>query len=806
MADKLRTYTLAPVFCIRAAGVPFEPLDSVASPHVARVARELLTAREALDRVAAVAIDVAREASTEEAAKRLRKVNKALRARRPVTAEQREADPWLEPYTRALVEVDRITADLEHMLEAEAVRVHTEVRRHAVRELPDLALIESPLMLDKLSAIAREPPAPTVGSYERKVDRALAMYLQRVCAKGDTISRFGPSAWGRVVDAETLRIDPVPGIDARSIEVERWVVSALIDVINADPDVRAEVSPRLHPDAIVEQVVTRIDRAEPITVTAEESAILARCDGQTPAHQLGDLALLARLADAGAILWQLERFAVDNSPLASLIADVEAWRELDVRARWLRRLVRVRDLGSAFGNGGDVVQRQETLATLQTELVELGVQARERGRTLYAAANPISENCSRDIQFELPRRAVDRLANAASPWFDFFGDAYALGVARAFALYRDLASTAPRRGGRLSYADLCAHARSREISIENDGALVRVARETFAEISRVFGEALEDRANGVEIELTAADCHVLRTRYDLPTVAELSYPQADLQIACASREDFDEGRYRWVVAELHQPFMPLQYALYWSCPDKPALHAAMAKVMCDQPIAIRGSLTEQPVHIAGESVFAAMPRPTFVDRGRAKPGWRSVRPVDAEVVVDDQARDVRLRSPAGEDLGSLVRCFRIMMGMHPFFPYSRAPHAPRLRMGNTIVQRRTWNVTSVELGVPRPSGVSAAFVVAIERLRKTRDIPRWVFARPKHDQLQAGGIYARDKDVKPFYVDLESVLYLDIFERRLQKYEELVISEMLPSPEELVWSEPSGRTVFELRTSLVPAG
>ena len=48
------------------------------------------------------------------------------------------------------------------------------------------------------------------------------------------------------------------------------------------------------------------------------------------------------------------------------------------------------------------------------------------------------------------------------------------------------------------------------------------------------------------------------------------------------------------------------------------------------------------------------------------------------------------------------------------------------------------------------------------------------------------------------------MVYLDIFERRLQKYGELVISEMLPSPDELVWSEPSGRTAFELRTTVVP--
>jgi hypothetical protein len=32
-----------------------------------------------------------------------------------------------------------------------------------------------------------------------------------------------------------------------------------------------------------------------------------------------------------------------------------------------------------------------------------------------------------------------------------------------------------------------------------------------------------------------------------------------------------------------------------------------------------------------------------------------------------------------------------------------------------------------------------------------------------------------------------------------------VLSEMLPSPEQLVWAGADGHTVFELRTSVVPA-
>jgi hypothetical protein len=194
-----------------------------------------------------------------------------------------------------------------------------------------------------------------------------------------------------------------------------------------------------------------------------------------------------------------------------------------------------------------------------------------------------------------------------------------------------------------------------------------------------------------------------------------------------------------------------------------------------------------------------------VGRGRPKPGWRTVRPADAEVIVDEAARDIRLRAPGtGEDLGSLVRSFRLLMGMHPFFPFERAPHAPRLRLGDTVVQRRTWHVTSAELGEPRPIGLSPAFLTGIERIRRDRGVARWVFARPSAGSHRTYDVLARDKDLKPVYLDLESTLFLEILERRLRKYGELVLAEMLPAPDQLVWPEQDGRVVFELRTSVVP--
>jgi hypothetical protein len=790
-----RGYALAPVFCVRAAGVAFDHLDALGSPQVSAAARHLLATELAVDREADAAIAIARETITTEQRAARAAVKRLVRGRRSVTPELHAEHAWLAAYARAADEHVRATDALGAILTSESRRVHTDTRRHAVAVLPDFAAIESEPMLQELDAVALSLESEPRAS-DRETARSLAMYLQRVCAKGDTISRFGPSGWGRVVAGGNLTIEPQPGIAASCIEIERWVVVSAIAMINADPDVRAELCPRIHPD-------TRLDTLEP-----DARALATRCDGVTPAHELGDLAALVA---SGHVIWELERFAADASPLASLIADVASWRDGPPRTRWLPRLEQLRARAASLEAAPDLAARRAVIAAVRTELGQLGVANRERGRTLYQAANPIAENCYRESGFALGASIVDRLVSDAAPWFDLFHDAYALAVGRSFERYRELAVAAPRHGGRLFYAELVAFASGRGVEIDSDKALIQTGLEAFAEVGRALDEQFASRADAPEWVLTPEDCHVLRRKHALPVVAEFSWPQADVQIAAASAADVEAGRYTWVVAELHHALMPLQHALYWSCPDKPAVHAAMQASVEHRPFAVRAALTEQPVHNAAESIFAALPQATFVGRGRPKPGWRTVRPSEAEVVIDDEARDLRLRGPDGRDLGSIVRGFRTMMGMHPFFPFERAPHAPRLRLGQTVVQRQTWNITSAEVGEPRPVGVSAAFVTAIERLRRDRGVPRWVFVRPSfaslrtRDGLRTLDVYARDKDQKPFYVDLESVLFLDILERRLRKYGDLVLSEMLPAPDQLVWSEPAGRFVFELRTSIVPA-
>ena len=106
-------------------------------------------------------------------------------------------------------------------------------------------------------------------------------------------------------------------------------------------------------------------------------------------------------------------------------------------------------------------------------------------------------------------------------------------------------------------------------------------------------------------------------------------------------------------------------------------------------------------------------------------------------------------------------------------------------------------------GWPCP-GNCRALDSAVYRLRAAGQLPRHVYIHPSEQALRRSGAEGRDKDTKPVYIDFESYLFLEIFHRWLTKAGELEISEMLPTPDQLLWQEPDGRRTFELRTQIIP--
>ena len=660
--------------------------------------------------------------------------------------------------------------------------------------------------LSKQSSRASGPLAP-----RRKEDRAherhLLLYLQRVCAKNDSLSEFGPEGWG-IIEGEPrgLTAGAPPGIAGRETFLERWTAHGVAAALNADPAIRLELSPRLHPNGRIEgNQFVFADTGETVALDPETVEILRRCDGATPAYSFGeDLRALELLAAHDMIRWEVEVPALDPHAFDVLVSDISRWRDNPIRARWLEALQPIAALPSRFAETGDTASRGEIMDEARRQLQQFGTAREVSDRFLYSAANPIGEECFRECQFSIGEDLINEVVIEAEPWIDLWRDNYAFVASRVAAGLRALFEKAPPQNGALPLPAFLRHCAMLKMPLTGP-AIVGLAHMAFQEVKAAFRERMRDRPEAEEWELTADDCHFVRQNFQYEKFDEFTYPSADLQLEARSVEAVGRGEYRWILAELHPPAALLHHGFYWGCPDKAALGSALSLTTKGSPSFHFGFFAADFTAATAVRMLDAMPeRTSFVAAQRGDPRWRIISPADIEVYVEDKNGDVCLRTRgAREYLGSFARAWVTSLGFHPFH-FGRAPHMPRLRCGRVIVQRRSWTVTQEELGPGNFTGISRDLVLAIERLRAEKGWPRHVYIRPSEQALRRSGAEGRDKDTKPVFIDLESYLFLEIFHRWLTKAGELEVSEMLPDPDHLLWREADGRRSFELRTLIVP--
>jgi len=826
-------YRIAPVFLIRIAGAPFDILEGLTTRETCTTACELLVRqKEFSDRKA----DANRFIQSREhrlPAEAFRAWRAAVRSGQVPLALAETPPREFAVYAGAAGQVTRAELQLGETLERELSRARAALLESARQVLPRYLIFGAEHvreLVPKLLAMNRvtiEDLPPRKKSVRAR-ERHLLLFLQRICAKNDTLSEFGPASWGKsasrtdscgggmdpppdgfaVANNHRLQIQFVPGagVAKRESFLARWTAHGVAAAMNADPMVRAELSPRLHPNGRIEDgqfVFTETgERARLDTETLE---ILTRCDGATPAHSLGvELEVLARLADQKMIRWEVEVPALNPHAFDVLVADVRAWRDGPARACWLELLEPIAVLPGKFIQATGTGARVEIMDEARRRLQNLGSARATSDRFLYSAINPIGEECFRECGFTIGDDLINEVANDAAPWIDLWRDCYGFVASRVAAGLRDLLEKASSGGVALSLPAFLWHCESLNMPLTGP-AMVGLAHAAFREVKAAFRERLKNYADQAEYELTAEDCHFVGDHFRYDKFEEYTYPSADLQLAAESIEAIARGEYQWILAELHPPVALLHHGFHWSCPDKTVLSAALASTVFGKPNFHFGFYAADFTATTAVSLPDALPELSyFVAPQRGASHWRTVPPAEAEVYVDQTSGDVCLRRIGTRQyLGSFARGWVIPLGFHPF-QFGMAPQMPRLRCGRIIVQRRAWVVREEELGAGDFTGVSRDLVLAIERLRGERNLPRFIYVRPTEQALRRSGAEGRDKDTKPVFVDLESYLFLEIFHRWLTKWSELEVTEMLPDPDHLLWREPDGRRTFELRTLIVP--
>jgi len=830
-------YRIAPIFLIRMAGVPFEILERLATPETISVAREVCARKEELTKASAEAENFFRSPERLLSEQAFRALRVAVRLRCAPAGMTGPQPRVFTNYADAAANVSAVESNLHDTLERELGVARSALLESARTLLPRHLVFGvggvRELLADLLAASASS------GLTRRNAragdrERHLLLYLQRVCAKNDTFSEFGPTGWGKI-DNEAggsratstgkpekvdepggesinhiwgMKLAPRPGVALREAFLERWTAHAIAAVMNADPEIFAELSPRLDPNGRIDkQMFIFTESGDTTPLTSEEAGIIKRCDGKTPVHALpASPETIRALVGKKILRCTVEVPALEPYAFAVLREDVEKWRDGNVRAKWLSILQPIAELPRKFAGTVEPKDRQEILDETRSRFQSLGAVRKPGDRFLYSAANPIGEECFRECNFRIDEDLINEVAVEAAPWIDFWRDSYAFIASRVAAGLRSVLEKTSIQNGAVPLPAFLRACEAAKLPLTGSG-LVGLAVMAFQEVKTVFRERLRPHVGSEEYELSLDDCHVVRENFQYPKFDEYTYPSADLQIAAESIDAVARGKYQWILAELHPPPALLHHCMYWACPDKAALNDALARTVAGRPSFHFGFFAADfTAHTAVRLFDALLELSNFVAPQRGNSNWRIVPPAEAEVYVDETSGDVCVRKMGTrESLGSFARAWVIPLGFHPF-QFGLAPHTPRLRCGRVIVQRRTWTVTREEFPAGDYTGVSRDLVLAMERLRTQKNWPRRVYIRPTEQALRRSGAEGRDKDTKPVFIDLESYLFLEIFQRWLMKSGELEVTEMLPDPDHLLWCEPDGRRTFELRTLIVPRG
>jgi hypothetical protein len=716
------------------AGVPFDVVEQLATQQTSVAARELIVSQEEF-MIQTLEVDRFLKSRGRDLSKELFGAwKKTVRHGAPLPS--LPSFDVFEKCRESKRKVAEAEAHLHECIGQELNHARVALLQSAGEILPAYLVFAGAAMRDRLLKELSTTVPPPRNKQTRAHERHLLLYLQRICAKNDSLSAFGPESWGRVENIQSaVRLAPELGIARRETFLERWTAQAAAAAINIDPAAKSKIEvPALEPYAF--EVV---------------------CD------------------------------------------DVAKWPPGPARDKWLSILQPIAELPKRFRDAGSVKSRFQTMDEANARLAQLGV-SRESTRFLYAATNPIGEECVRESNFEIDRSLIDEVAIEAAPWIDLWRDNYAFVAHRISQTLRAILEKTKGETRLPFFLRACE-----EANLPLTGAgIVALAQTAFQEVKARFQKRMKGHADEEEYELTSEDCKFVRRNFEYPKFDEYTYPSADIQLAAKSVEAISRGDYQWVLAELHPPVALLHHGFYWGCPDKASLSRNLAVTLFGRPHFHYGFFAADFTATTTVRFFDALPDLSwFVAPQRGNPKWQTVPPDQAEVYVDPNG-DICLRGIDNrKHLGSFARNWIIPLGFHPF-SFSLGKHTPRLRCGKVIVQRRMWTIALDEIGKGNFTGVSCDLVLAIERLRATRNLPRFVYIRPTEQALRRSGAEGRDKDTKPVFIDLESYLFLEIFHRWLVKAGEIEVTEMLPTPEDLFWKEADGRRTFELRTLIVP--
>lgn len=805
-------WTLWKDFLLRSAGFPIGQLTWLGSGDVARAVDELLvleqTVRDAVEAADQILAQAQREAPHGDPWRALAAVRKALKsgnyAGPALTKWNGVGAEALEAVKRAVLAQQTRTTEINQLFEQEGMRLGEVLRTIARQDRFREAIVwQNRHGYQTGVKVLLNKPATDRSSSTRGKERLVANYVQRYCAKNDSIGFFGPTSWGEFKETgAALSCSPGPDlIGDRRTFLEQWALDELAATISTLPGIQPWIAPRVMPYVRIEGQALHTpigaDELSPL-----QARVLSACDGDRTAQSIartlladtslglkGEAEVYAVLEDyvsRGLLLWRFE------------VPTVGRTTYIDVFRRQLERIEDAALRQQAFSILGELEAARDDVARAagNPEAVEAALERAEatfsrltgkattrNAGQLYAARTIIYEDCRRKVGMDAGPGLRERLGPAltmlltAGRWLT-----HQVGVD-----YRALLTTI--------YRELCQDTGSDTVELPRfwatvaqhfpvvGGTLPDSVRNTIAEFQSKWAQLLGLPSDARRIELSAQEL--------LPKVLEsfaapgpgwptARYHSPDIMLAAPSVEAIARGDYQIVLGELHMGMNTLEQELFFDDhPDPKQLLKAMeldmgcGRVTPTIPTAMSSSraaygISQHPDDAALEFEAARSFRP------------RTQTLAIGELVIKELGGQLVIRSHDGSKQWDVIGFLDCVLADAQVSLLAPAAHKPRVTIDGVIVWRESWSFTPEQMAFAHLDAPLERFKGA-RALARSLDLPRFVFAKVSAEK-------------KPFYLDLESPVYVEIFAQLVRRSTTFSVSEMIPGPDQCWLPDAENKT------------
>ncbi|HEY6806348.1 MAG TPA: lantibiotic dehydratase [Pyrinomonadaceae bacterium] len=636
----------------------------------------------------------------------------------------------------------------------------------------------------------------------------IASYLQRYSLKNDTIGFFGPVGWATFDPGSEFSARPGKDLIAtRTVYFEAWCIDELVEGLNKFPQLRPWMAPRPVPYLHLEGNTLHLPKARPIQLTGPQALALRLADGKKAAREIAaalkirfpyeikneaeSYKVLEFLQSRALISWKFE-VAPGMYPERALRKLLESIDDVALRERALKPLDEL-ELGrqAVARASGNPEKLQQALDELDANFERLTATASTRAAgQMYAARTLVYEDCRRDVDVQVGQELLQRMGPPLSllltsaRWFTFQVAEY----------YRDIYQKI--------YTELVNETKSAQVS----GALFWYrthdylmessligSNHVLPEFQRRWAELLPTSADQKQVSFTVED---LKPKVEKlfaaprPGWSSGRHHSPDVMVAAKSAEAIRQGDYELVLGEFHLGTNTLRGSLFvLQHPNPDEIFQAVERDMPELGLRINPpkswpGLTARttPVLLPSENWWLLVTHDSLVhpEKHNLPIGSMVVERVGENLIA--KTRDGRLRFDIIEAFADVFSSSTTSK----FKLFASAPHTPRVTIDDMVVSRESWMFAVSEMPFANEETDSQRFLEAA-RWAKQHGLPQYVFVKSP-------------VEVKPFYVDFNSPVYVDIFAKVVRRTgaakgdETLIaVSEMLPAHEHAWLTDAEGR-------------